>query len=93
MTRALLFVVIAAALAGCVESRGTTLARCKLGAMKHADDNLGQLAYTNVCMRAQGYERRANCWQPYDMAEDAKCFSSANKVARAFDALGDAIGR
>ena len=93
MMRALLIIAGAAALAGCVESRATTLARCKLDAMKQASDNLGQLSFTNVCMRATGYRRNENCWQPYDTDEDAKYFSSANQIARAFDGLGDIIGR
>ncbi|MFD1476883.1 entry exclusion lipoprotein TrbK [Ancylobacter polymorphus] len=93
MTRQLLMVVMAVALAGCVESRGTQLAQCEMEARKHQNDEISRYAFTNLCMRSKGYQRADNCWNRYDAGEDAKCFHSANQIARAFDAIGDAIGR
>lgn len=93
MTRAILLVAIAASLAGCVESRGTQLAQCEMEARKHQNDEISRYAFTNLCMRSKGFQRAENCWNRHDASEDAKCFHSANKVARVFDVLGDAIGR
>ncbi|TSJ60939.1 entry exclusion lipoprotein TrbK [Starkeya sp. 3C] len=93
MIRTILLIIMAIFLSGCIESRGTTLAQCQLDAMKQARDNLEQLRFTNVCMRAKGYLRIENCWKPYDINEDAKCFASANQLAQALDTLRDTLGR
>lgn len=93
MTRALVLIAMAFALSGCVESRATQLARCEMEARKHQNDEISRYAFTNLCMRGKGYQRADNCWNRYDTGEDAKCFYSVNQVARAFDALGDTIGR